>query len=118
GPEEAPALNGGFGGRLNFNAAAADDLDSALDELTGDGATATATETRIEQKAPARTVERQTTEQKIEAFYGVRQVGDQVVFAGRFEEAAEVAIAGDFNAWSPASTPMQRSDRGEWRTSL
>lgn len=113
---EATATNGSFGGRLNFDADAADVLGESFGAFGTDGATVTAPP--VAQKSPARTVERQTTEQKLEAFYGVRQIGHEVVFAGRFAEASKVLLAGDFNAWSPASTPMQRNDRGEWRASL
>jgi hypothetical protein len=60
-----------------------------------------------------------TTAQKIEDFYGVKQVGDEVVFAARFEDAKKVLIAGDFNNWTPASTPMTSSPiPGMWRMSL
>jgi hypothetical protein len=47
-----------------------------------------------------------TTAQKIDEFYGVKKVGDDVIFAARFTEAKKVLIAGDFNNWSPMSTPM------------
>jgi hypothetical protein len=60
----------------------------------------------------------QTTEQKIEAFYGARQDGDEVLFAARFEEARKVMIAGDFNNWTPVSTPMARDNSGQWRIRL
>jgi len=46
-----------------------------------------------------------TTAQKIDEFYGVKKVGDEVIFAARFAEAKKVLIAGDFNNWSPMSTP-------------
>jgi chromosome partitioning protein len=60
-----------------------------------------------------------TTEQKIEEFYGVKQMGGEVVFAARFDDAQKVLIAGDFNNWSPASTPMLTSIvPGVWRMSL
>ena len=60
-----------------------------------------------------------TTAQKLEDFYGVKQVGDEVVFAARFEDAKKVLIAGDFNNWTPASTPMTSSPiPGMWRMSL
>jgi chromosome partitioning protein len=60
-----------------------------------------------------------TTEEKIEAFYGVKQVGDQVLFAARFESAKKVLIAGDFNNWSPMSTPMITGEKpGIWMTKL
>jgi chromosome partitioning protein len=49
---------------------------------------------------------RRTIEQKIEDFYGVKQIGNDVVFAARFEDAKRVLIAGDFNNWTPMSTPL------------
>lgn len=49
---------------------------------------------------------RRTTEQKIEDFYGVKQIGTDVVFAAKFEAAKRVLIAGDFNNWTPMSTPL------------
>jgi chromosome partitioning protein len=56
-----------------------------------------------------------STAQKIEEFYGVKQVGGEVIFAARFEEAKKVLIAGDFNNWSPMSTPMiNRGRPGEF----
>ncbi len=62
---------------------------------------------------------RRTTEQKIEDFYGVKQIGDEVVFAARFDDARKVLIAGDFNNWSAASTPMVMSIvPGVWKMSL
>jgi chromosome partitioning protein len=74
---------------------------------------ATISKIKPEAAAPLR-----TTEQKIEAFYGVKQLGDHVLFAGRFENAGKVLIAGDFNNWSPMSTPMLASEPGVWETKL
>jgi len=59
-----------------------------------------------------------STAQKIEEFYGVKQIGDEVVFAARFEHAHKVQLAGDFNGWSPLSTPMICDRPGVWRMSL
>jgi chromosome partitioning protein len=60
-----------------------------------------------------------TIEQKIEEFYGVKQIGDDVVFRAHFSEAKKVLIAGDFNNWTPVSTPMQQAgEPGEWRMRL
>jgi chromosome partitioning protein len=56
-----------------------------------------------------------TTAQKIAEFYGVKQVGGEVIFAARFDDAKKVLIAGDFNNWSPMSTPMiNRGQPGEF----
>ncbi|HEY7117262.1 MAG TPA: AAA family ATPase [Tepidisphaeraceae bacterium] len=59
-----------------------------------------------------------TTEQKIEEFYGVKQDGEDVLFSAKFEEAQKVMIAGDFNNWTPISTPMQRTKGGVWQMRL
>ncbi len=67
--------------------------------------------------APAPEVK--TTAQKLEEFYGVKQIGDEVVFAAKFEEARKVLIAGDFNNWSPMSTPMSTNGApGVWISKL
>jgi len=60
-----------------------------------------------------------TTEEKIEDFYGVKQIGPTVYFAARFEQAKDVNLAGDFNGWTPQANPMKNGVRpGLWRTSL
>ena len=47
------------------------------------------------------------------------QVGREIVFAARFEQARRVSIAGDFNNWSPDATVMHQGRKeGEWRMSL
>jgi chromosome partitioning protein len=67
--------------------------------------------------APAPEVK--TTAQKIEEFYGVKQIGDEVVFSAKFDEARKVLIAGDFNNWSPMSTPMLTNGTpGVWTSKL
>jgi chromosome partitioning protein len=59
------------------------------------------------------------TDRKIADFYGAKQMDGEVVFAARFNQARKVLIAGDFNNWSPMSTPMQGTDRsGEWSARL
>ena len=59
-----------------------------------------------------------TTQQKIEEFYGVKQLGDEVVFAAKFDKANEVLVAGDFNNWNPV-TPMKANARpGMWTMKL
>jgi hypothetical protein len=59
-----------------------------------------------------------TTEQKIEEFYGVKKIGDEIVFTARFADAKKVLIAGDFNGWQPMSTPMTTQGSGRWRMHL
>jgi len=58
------------------------------------------------------------TAQKIEDFYGVKQIGGDVIFAARFEKARSVLIAGDFNNWSPMGTPMVMTGNGGWKMKL
>ena len=48
----------------------------------------------------------------------MKQVGDEVVFAAKFEAAKKVLIAGDFNGWQPMSTPMSIEGTGRWKTKL
>ena len=58
-------------------------------------------------------------QQKIEEFYGVKQQGEEVVFAVKFEQAKKVLIAGDFNGWSQMGTPLHTNGRpGVWTTKL
>ena len=68
--------------------------------------------------ATTATLDSKTTQQKIEDFYGVKQFGDEVVFAAKFENAGEVLVAGDFNNWNPV-TPMKANARpGTWTMKL
>jgi chromosome partitioning protein len=70
--------------------------------------------TRTPEPAPVK-----TTEQKIEEFYGVKQIGEEVIFSVRFDNARRVQIAGDFNNWSPMSTPMMSNGQpGVFKMSL
>jgi len=56
---------------------------------------------------------------RLSDFYGVKQIGDSVVFVGSYPRASRVEIAGDFNSWDPSATPMQRvGDSWTWRASL
>jgi chromosome partitioning protein len=56
---------------------------------------------------------------KLSEYYGVSQVQDAVVFVTLYPRAESVAIAGDFNNWQPASTPMQRvGESGVWQTKM
>lgn len=60
---------------------------------------------------------RKTTEQKLEDFYGVKQIGPEVLFSAKFDKAAKVSIAGDFNDWSTEAAVMTPAPGrpGEWR---
>ncbi|HEX2972206.1 MAG TPA: AAA family ATPase [Tepidisphaeraceae bacterium] len=73
-------------------------------------------ETPVEASPVAPAKVEKTTEQKIAEFYGVKQVGREVVFRVRFEHATRVTVAGDFNNWSAVATPMEAEERaGEWQ---
>jgi chromosome partitioning protein len=67
--------------------------------------------------AEPRPAEPRSTEQKIEDFYGIKQLGNEVLFSAKFDAASKVLIAGDFNGWNPVS-PLQMSRPGEWRVKL
>jgi hypothetical protein len=59
-----------------------------------------------------------TTEQKIEEFYGIKQMGNEVIFSAHFDHASQVLIAGDFNGWNPVS-PLQMTHKpGDWSVKL
>jgi chromosome partitioning protein len=58
------------------------------------------------------------TQAKIEAFYGVRLVDGDVQFSAKFDAARRVQIAGDFNGWSPISTPLANPEPGRWTAKL
>jgi chromosome partitioning protein len=70
------------------------------------------------QRHPAAAPTAKTIDQKLEAVYGVQQMQDGVIFAAKFDQAREVLIAGDFNNWLPASTPMNVRKPGEWVSKL
>jgi chromosome partitioning protein len=68
--------------------------------------------------APQKTQE-ERIQQKIEEFYGVKQLGDEVMFSVKFDAAKKVLIAGDFNGWSAMGTPMHVNGRpGAWTATL
>ena len=60
-----------------------------------------------------------TTDQKIAEFYGVKQLGETVIFNTKFDWATDVRVAGDFNNWSPEQ-PMRQDPAkpGEWKITL
>ncbi|MBP7050761.1 MAG: AAA family ATPase [Phycisphaerae bacterium] len=56
---------------------------------------------------------------KLANYYGVSQIQDAVVFVTLYPRAQNVQIAGDFNNWQPAGTPMQRvGDSGVWQAKV
>ncbi|MCK4660800.1 MAG: AAA family ATPase [Phycisphaerae bacterium] len=57
-------------------------------------------------------------EKKIEKIYGVHRTSEGIEFRCHKPEASCVEIAGDFNDWTPAHTPMQRAGNGDFHTTL
>jgi chromosome partitioning protein len=56
---------------------------------------------------------------KLSEYYGVSQMQDAVVFVTLYPRAETVAIAGDFNNWQPATTPMKRvGETGVWQAKM
>jgi len=59
------------------------------------------------------------TDAKLANYYGVNQIQDAVVFVTLYPRAEHVQIAGDFNNWQPATTPMQRiGESGVWQAKV
>ena len=48
----------------------------------------------------------------------MKKVGNDVLFAARFEAANEVQVAGDFNGWSPMASPLHPNAGGAWTIRL
>jgi chromosome partitioning protein len=119
-PRPAPAAVLGAGG-MELGGSRPHDRDVAIDTVD-EGEQAALEESPLDETGgaeAARESRDQAIERKIMEFYGVKQVGNQVVFATRFENANRVAIAGDFNNWSPDATLMSGGERrGEFRASL
>jgi len=61
----------------------------------------------------------ETLQQKLEAFYGVRQEENKVRFAALYPQANTVQLAGDFNGWRPENTSLARQkNNGRWEVEL
>ena len=50
----------------------------------------------------------QSTQQRLAKFYGVRQTERGILFRAHYPHAEQVYLAGDFNGWNPARTPLAR----------
>jgi chromosome partitioning protein len=62
---------------------------------------------------------RMTTQRKIEDFYGVRQVPEGILFVAHCPNARSVALAGEFNGWSPDRNQMEATgEDGTFRSLL
>jgi len=52
-------------------------------------------------------------------YYGVTQINEAVIFVTLYPRADSVQVAGDFNNWQPAKTPMQKvGESGVWQTKI
>jgi len=76
-------------------------------------------ETKVETRTEARADASDQLDAKLANYYGVSQIQDAVVFVTLYPRAESVQIAGDFNNWQPAGTPMQRvGDSGVWQAKM
>jgi len=58
-------------------------------------------------------------ERKLANYYGVNQISDAIVFVTLYPRAQTVQVAGDFNNWEPANTPMHKvGQTGVWQTKI
>jgi chromosome partitioning protein len=68
---------------------------------------------------PVAEVKSRSLDEKLASFYGVRQVGDAIMFASLYPRAERVELAGDFNNWQPSQTPLEKmSESGMWQIKL
>ena len=73
----------------------------------------------VGEKPKAQQREKETIEEKIDQFYGVRQHRGSVQFLGLYPQARKVQLAGDFNDWQPERTPLTRIDKnGRWSVEI
>lgn len=77
-------------------------------------------ETRKEPSPPAviAPASHEEIEAKLEAIYGVRQVGEITFFRTCMPTASEVNLAGDFNDWMPHTSPMTRLEDGDYEIQM
>jgi chromosome partitioning protein len=59
----------------------------------------------------------ESTNVKLADYYGVSQINEAVIFVSLYPRAGSVQIAGDFNNWQPAESPMEKvGESGVWQT--
>lgn len=64
-------------------------------------------------------VKKATLDEKLEKLYGVRQSSQGVLFVQPIGKAKQLSLAGDFNGWNGAATPMRKNDHlGVWECCL
>lgn len=47
-----------------------------------------------------------------------KKIGKKIEFEYYAPQAQEVQLAGTFNGWNPAETPLKKERDGKWKTSL
>lgn len=73
----------------------------------------------VEPEVAPKAVEPKDFDAKIADFYGVRQIGDAVMFVTLYPRAKSVQIAGDFNNWQPENTSLTKvGNNGVWQIKL
>ncbi len=95
------------------------DLSAEIDELAERAAKLLEESTKVLGSEPE-SYKQAPAEKKLEMIYGVTQTPEGVKFLAKFPEAKSVAIAGDFNNWSPAETLLKRVEGfdGDWELLL
>ncbi len=62
---------------------------------------------------------RQTLEEKLRRLYGVRVTDQGALFVQPLGQARQMSVAGEFNGWSPAATPMTLDEKlGVWQACI
>ena len=58
-------------------------------------------------------------DEKLSDYYGVTQTSEAIAFVTLYPRAESVQIAGDFNNWQPAKTPLEKvGQSGVWQTEM
>jgi len=92
-------------------------ISSTADELLE--AARPAIKKTIQETSVAEEPVRTNIETRLCDYYGVNKINDAVVFVTLYPRANSVQIAGDFNNWQPAKTPMEKvGESGVWQTEL
>jgi chromosome partitioning protein len=91
-------------------------LQSKLDAISASAEELLST---VEVPAASKDAETKDFDTKIADFYGVRQVGEAVMFVTLYPRAKSVQIAGDFNNWQPEKTKLEKvGENGVWQIKL
>jgi len=100
---------------VNSLAGQLESISSTADELLASAKPAI----KAVQPLDARRPKPADTDARLSDYYDASQINDAVVFVTLYPRATNVQIAGDFNNWQPAKTPMQKvGETGVWQTKL